>query len=292
MSLRPLTRVCVALFGAYLCACAVEVLLHESGHGIAALLLGADIDRFDVHPFRRSEVAISYDGGRRAESSLLFSAAGIAFAVAVSGVAYAAARRRSHFLLPVQFLFPATLLAEGQYLIDGSLTNYGDPSAIASLAYLPPAVLVILGAVMVCAGALLVVRLMAYVGLDKRVAWWARSAGFLALAVTNLPGAVYSAQAQDSLREVLTVAFVGLLCMFVFALLAGGFVHFLRRWLSWLLTEDGPGVSWANAASAVFAGAIVAGVMLGLSTHAAEPSGAAERGHGSLPVVASTVPAG
>lgn len=276
MSLWMLTRICVALSGAWLCAGAVEVLLHESGHGIAAHLLGADIVRFDVHPFRRSEVAISYDGGRRAETSLLFTVAGIGFAVVVSGVAYAASRRRSHFLLPVRVLFPAALLAEGQYLIDGSLTNYGDPSKIASLAYLPPAALVILGAVMVCTGALVVVRLMACVGLDKRVAWWARSAGFLALAVTNLPGAVYSAGAQESLVGLLTVAFVGLLCMLVLALLAGGLVHFLKRWLSWLMPENPSVVSWAHAASAVLAGAVVVGVMLRLSAPTAEPAHARE----------------
>jgi len=265
-STGSVTRICLILFGAYLAASGVEVVLHESGHGIAALLLGADIESFVVHPFRRSEVAISYDHGRRAESSLLFSAAGILFAVGVSAVGFLATPRGWHYFLAVRFLLPVALLAEGSYLIDGSLNDYGDPSAIASLAYLPQGALVVLGGTLVMAGLLIVLRLMADVGLDKSVPWWARTAAFLALAVTAMPGAMYMAEAGDSWPKVLTLTALGLF-MLVFALSAGLFVHVLRRRLSWFLRVPASPVSWTHVAVSILAAVITIGLMLGFGTH-------------------------
>jgi hypothetical protein len=110
-------RIALALFGACSFASSIEIVLHESGHAMAAVLLGADVARFDVPPYRRSEVAVSYDGGRRSESSLLFSSAGILVAAGVSACVYVVTRARSHFWLPFQCLGPWSLFAEGSYLI-------------------------------------------------------------------------------------------------------------------------------------------------------------------------------
>jgi hypothetical protein len=205
-------------------------------------------------------------------------------------VAYLATRRKSHFFLPVQFLLPTALLAEGQYVVDGSLCNYGDPSEIASLAYFPFWVLALLGVLMVCAGAVLVVRLMANVGLDQHATWWSRSLALLALAVTYLPGAVYTAKAQDSLPEVLAVTGVGFVCMFIFALFGGVLVHLLRRRLSWIMVKTGPEASWTNAIVAIAAGAIVVGMMLSVQAFCAKQLQVADPGAGTISSRESSLP--
>ena len=258
-------RICVLLFGAWLFASSTEVLVHEAGHVLAGWSQGATIERFDAHPFRRSEVSVSYGGGRRAESSLWFSSAGILVALGVGGLGYFLARGRSYYWLPLAMLLPAACFAEGSYLIGGSLGNYGDPSAIASLAYLPASLLAGLGGVMVAGALVLGLRLMAHTGVDEGATWWRRVLAFMAVASVGLPGGVYALEAQESWPQTAKFLLVGTGLLAVMALFAGLLVHAVRRKLRWVLGGPSLRVTWPQALATLCAAVVVTGVMLAWS---------------------------
>ena len=209
-------------------------------------------------------MAVSYDGGRRSESSLLFSSAGILVAVGASACVYVVTRARSHFWLPLQCLLPWSLFAEGGYLIDGSLNNYGDPSSIGSLAYCPQGVLISLGGIMFLVAILLSVKLIARLGAGESAPWWARGLAFLGMACVTLPGGLYALKPSDSWTMATIVLATGFGGLVVISITGGLIVHGLRKKLSWLLrTPDAP-VSWRHAMAAVVAGLAVVGLLLAL----------------------------
>jgi hypothetical protein len=257
-------RIGLALLGAFLFASAVEILLHEAGHAAAGWVLGADFIRADVHPFRRSEVAVSYQGGMMARSSLLFSSAGILLAVAVSLGASLAAHSRSPFFLPVNCLGPTVLFVEGGYLIEGTLNHYGDPSAIATLAYLPQGLLPFVGGLMVVTAVLLSLRLIARAGVAEAAPWWARGAAFLAIACVALTNGLYALEPHDSSTMAIKVLAVGFAALAVVSICAGLLVHGLRKQLSWFIRGSGAPVSWPQAMVSLVAGLSVVGVLLAL----------------------------
>jgi hypothetical protein len=269
------TRITLALLGACSFASSIEIVLHESGHAMAAVLLGADVGRFDVHPYRRSEVAVSYDGGRRSESSLLFSSAGMLAAVGVAAGVYFVTRARSHFWLPLQCLLPWSLFAEGSYLVDGSLNNYGDPSSIGSLAYCPQGVLISLGGIMFLVAILLSVNLIARLGAGESAPWWARGLAFLGMAGVTLPSGLCALKPGDSWTMGTIVLATGFGGLVVISITGGLIAHGLRKKLSWLLrTADAP-VSWRQTLAALAAGLAVVGLLLafGHTGHADWPLG-------------------
>ncbi len=230
----PALRSMILLFFLFMLLKFLQVLIHEGGHSLYALLRGVPTTLY-VHPFMFAGYSRPNIVGASIGYDILGSAIALPVGLLISMLFW---KRRSTARLPLLMLFPFIALNDG-FNVMGMM---GDFRNVVQSSGLPAALFLILGALIFCIGMLSLFSLLPLAGLDPGdpgALFVLPAAVFLASALSFLvahlfvPGSPI-ARAYFLGREILSSASLGFVFTVIFFVLAVLYVSLFRKLSPWL----------------------------------------------------------